>query len=323
MPFQFDRLCLCLSLLSSLSLVLSAQEDSVLVFNELMYHPVDGQGEWVELVNLHGVDIDVSKWEIEGAVSYQFPEGTVIPGNGYVVLAGMEGQVPDALGTFDGRLDNAGERLLLINNSGRIMSELAYNDRGDWPVAPDGGGVSLAKRRPQDRASDPASWARSENIGGTPGAVNVVREEASSGLLLNEVAGIGGASFFVEIARCPCPDPLPDNILPLEGHEIRTSRGESFVFTDQTLIAGGLLAVTAEELEWENLQQGDRIFLWAPGGEELLDATVIRQRARSRFPDGDRWYISSLIPHRNGEGTLIGHAGVRLAPIEWKPASND
>jgi hypothetical protein len=86
---------------------------------------------------------------------------------------------------------------------------------------------------------------------------------------------------------------LPDNILPLVDYEIRTSRGESFVFTDQALIAGGLLEVTIEELGWENLQQGDRIFLWAPGGEELLDAAVFRERSRSRFPDGERWYIST------------------------------
>ncbi|MDB4507823.1 lamin tail domain-containing protein, partial [bacterium] len=150
-----------------------------------MYHPADGQGEWVELVNLHGVNIDVSNWEIEGAISYQFPVGSVIPGNGYIVLASAEGQFPDALGLFQGRLDDDGERLRLVNNSGRIMSELSYNDRGEWPVAPDGAGVSLAKRRPQDRASDSASWARSETIGGTPGTANVVREEASSGLLLN------------------------------------------------------------------------------------------------------------------------------------------
>jgi hypothetical protein len=290
---QVYRLCLCFTFLWCLNLCLRAQEDSVLVFNEIMYHPADGQGEWVELVNLHGVNIDVSNWEIEGAISYQFPVGSVIPGNGYIVLASAEGQFPDALGLFQGRLDDDGERLRLVNNSGRIMSELSYNDRGEWPVAPDGAGVSLAKRRPQDRASDSASWARSETIGGTPGTANVVREEASSGLLLNEVAGIGGAGFFVEIARCPCPDPLPDNILPLEGYEIHTSRGESFVLTDQALIAGGMLAVTAEELGWENLQQGDRLFLWAPGGEDLLDAAVLRQRTRARFPDGDRWYIAT------------------------------
>ena len=292
MPFHIARLCLYLSLLWGFSFTLNAQEDSVLVFNELMYNPADGQSEWVELVNLHGVDIDVSYWEIEGAISYQFPEGTVIPGNAYIVVSGAEGQVPDAMGPFEGRLDDDGERLRLINNSGRIMSELDYNDRGEWPVAPDGAGVSLAKQRPQDRASNPASWARSETVGGSPGTVNAVREEASSGLLFNEVAGISGESFFIEIARCPCPDPFPDTILPLTGYGIRSSRGESFVFTDQSLIAGGQLAVTADELGWENLQQGDRIFLWAPGGEDLLDAAVLRQRPRARFPDGEDWFIA-------------------------------
>ena len=91
------------------------QEDSVLVFNELMYSPGEGGSEWVELVNLHGVDIDVSDWSLDGAVSFTFPKDTVIPGNGYVVIDGVGGGTPGALGIFDGQLDNGGESLRLLN----------------------------------------------------------------------------------------------------------------------------------------------------------------------------------------------------------------
>jgi hypothetical protein len=59
------------------------------------------------------------------------------------------------------------------------------------------------------------------------------------------------------------------------------------------------------------------------GGVEAKPIATLPASAAEVLQIGDRWYISSLIPHRNGEGKVIGHAGVRLAPIDWKPASND
>jgi hypothetical protein len=48
--------------------------DSVLVFNEIQYHPADDAAtEWVELRNLHGVDVDISGWKIDGGVAFTFP----------------------------------------------------------------------------------------------------------------------------------------------------------------------------------------------------------------------------------------------------------
>ena len=49
------------------------------------------------------------------------------------------------------------------------MDEIEYGDDGDWPVAPDGSGVTLAKRDPDAGSVDAASWTLSSQIGGTPG----------------------------------------------------------------------------------------------------------------------------------------------------------
>ena len=55
-----------------LALVLAAicarAADSVLVFNEIQYHPLAGQTEWIELRSLQGVDVDIAGWRIEGGV---------------------------------------------------------------------------------------------------------------------------------------------------------------------------------------------------------------------------------------------------------------
>ncbi len=59
----------------------AAAVDSVVVFNEINYHPLDGApgGEWVELHNQMAIDIDLSGWHIEDGINFTFPEGTIIP----------------------------------------------------------------------------------------------------------------------------------------------------------------------------------------------------------------------------------------------------
>ena len=62
--------------------------DSVVIFNEVQYHPAAGGGtEWIELRNLNGVNVDVSGWRLSSAVDYRFPEGIVIPGHGFLLVA--------------------------------------------------------------------------------------------------------------------------------------------------------------------------------------------------------------------------------------------
>ena len=64
--------------------------DSTLVFNEIMYNPsgpADDELEWVELHNQMFVDLDISNWSVEGGVDFTFPEGTIVPEQGYLVIA--------------------------------------------------------------------------------------------------------------------------------------------------------------------------------------------------------------------------------------------
>ncbi len=154
----------------------STRADSPVVFNEIMYHPVtnEAQLEWVELQNQMAVDIDMSGWALDGGIDYQFAAGTIIPAGRYLVIASSPASLglSDALGPFNNRLSNAGERLRLRNNTGRIMDEITYGVEGDWPVAPDGSGPSLARRRSNLLGADARNWLASGEVGGTPGAEN-------------------------------------------------------------------------------------------------------------------------------------------------------
>ncbi|MDA0812198.1 MAG: lamin tail domain-containing protein [Verrucomicrobia bacterium] len=151
-----------------------AASDSVVVFNEIHYHPADtadGEGvEWIELHNQMGIMTDLSGWRLAGGASYTIPKGTIIrPGGHLVISSRPEG---NALGPIEGALSNAGDQLQLFNQSDRLMDEISYGDGGDWPVAPDGSGVTLAKLDPDAATGSAQNWTWSAQIGGTPGTAN-------------------------------------------------------------------------------------------------------------------------------------------------------
>ena len=148
--------------------------DAVVVFNEIHYNPAGAgeAGEWIELFNMMGVNVDISDWRIAGGVDFAFGNNVVIPAGGHLVVAKTPGLIAGALGPFTGVLSNAGDTLRLLDNNDRAMDELTYGDKGVWPVAPDGGGATLAKRDPYTGSARAENWGPSAQIGGTPGAAN-------------------------------------------------------------------------------------------------------------------------------------------------------
>lgn len=167
-----------LSLLASLSFGIVAHAappvDSVVVFNEIYYHPTDPAeaGEFIEIHNQMGIDIDLSDWKITGGVDFTFPDGTVIRGDSQIVIARTPGLYPGVLAPYAGALNNSGETLRLRDKNARLMDEISYGDSGDWPVLPDGSGVSLAKANPDSTSLGASNWTGSAQVGGTPGTTN-------------------------------------------------------------------------------------------------------------------------------------------------------
>ena len=154
--------------------------DSTVVFNELMYNPpevADDSSEWIELYNQLAVDMDISEWELDGGVDYVFPAGTIVPGRGFLLVASdpTNLEAPEGVtvvGPYSGLLDNGGEEVRLVNNDGRLMNTIDYNDGGKWPSAPDGSGASLAKRHALTASEEFENWTSSGKVGGTPGDAN-------------------------------------------------------------------------------------------------------------------------------------------------------
>ncbi|MBX3748070.1 MAG: lamin tail domain-containing protein [Verrucomicrobiae bacterium] len=267
--------------------------DSVVVFHEIQFHPSTAVGdvEWIEFRNLMAVDVEMSGWRLEGGVAFTFPQGTVLPGGGHLVVASspatleLAAGLTQVLGPFTGRLANEGERLDLHNHNGRRMDSVRYGIDAPWPVGPTGSGATLSKRSPYRASADPASWTHSARLGGTPGRANDPAPEAQpASPRFHEVSGAGDAPFLLELAN-PSEQPVP-----LAGFHVRRagSGGGTYAFPDDTHIAaGGWFTLSADTLGWRPAA-GDRLFLLGPDGTALLDAVRITAWGQAR-DDEDRW----------------------------------
>jgi len=270
-----------------------AAADSVIVFNEIMYHPRADDGvEWVELYNQMGVDIDLSGWSLQGGVDYVFPAGTIVPSGAFVVVTSdlqqLWGRVaPGALvlGPFTGKLSNSGETLSLVNNSARVLNKIRYSDGGDWPVAADGSGVTLAKIHANRESDDPVNWTWSEQQGGTPGAANFSADQMPlRGICFNEMASVTADVFFLELAQVGNVDPNLDGLRI----EVQGTIQASYDWPDGLSGLEDYPVVRAEDLGFVPVK-GDRVFLWSGQGR-LLDAVLADDVLRGRSPDGTgRW----------------------------------
>lgn len=168
---------------------------SPLKLTELMYHPwesVDAlsiedpataageAGEFIELLNSGESALDLSGYYWADGIEFVFPENTVLPPGGFLVLAKDPGQWADAgishlSGPYDGALSNSGEQLRLVSPSGAIVLEMEYGDHGDWPAAADGAGHSLVfpfQYADSLDFEDPRNWKASRLRFGSPGKVD-------------------------------------------------------------------------------------------------------------------------------------------------------
>src|SRR5690606_5723175 len=142
-----------------------------IVLNEIFYHPpVERRGEWIELHHTNALAFDLSGFRLSDGIDYVFPNGTMIPAGGYLVVA----EDPDLffeiygfepLGPYDGQLSNDGEAVRLVDAIGNPVDHVRYFDGGDWSLWADGRGSSLALIDPFADNSAPAAWGPSDESG--------------------------------------------------------------------------------------------------------------------------------------------------------------
>ena len=145
-----------------------ASPEGSVVFNEIMARPITPGAEFIELFNRATNSFDLSGWRVNG-LSYTFPPGSLIPPQGYLVLAkdwhdyaSTYGFASPPFGFFAGNLDPDGETLTLFRpgvlpGDEIVVDRVRYESKAPWPVAPNGVSLQLVDSA-QDN-SRVANWS--------------------------------------------------------------------------------------------------------------------------------------------------------------------
>ena len=120
-----------------------------------------------------------------------------------------------------------------------------------------------------------------------------VLPDASILLAFNEMAAGDGNNFWLEIANDgSTPVDLAGMVLVATGQT-----GGQYTFPAQTLQPGGLLSLTGEQLGFQPAD-GDTVFLYSAGKENVIDGRAVTGRLRGRSElFGDQWlYPATATP---------------------------
>ncbi|MCP4261172.1 MAG: hypothetical protein GY774_27245 [Planctomycetes bacterium] len=184
-----------------------------IVINEIMYNPswpvggsyINDAYEYIELHNSSEEPVTLysfekaQPWKFTDGIDFIFPEEApvTIPAGGYLLVvkdpeafAWLYPTVPveKILGPYNGKLNNAGERLELsmpgdVDESGKLyyirIDRVSYSDGFHpenspggvdlWPIESDGEGGSLIRKVSSDYGNDPDNWTASAP---SPGVIN-------------------------------------------------------------------------------------------------------------------------------------------------------
>jgi hypothetical protein len=181
------------------------------VISQIHYHPPGNADhlEFIELRNITSSNVPLfdpahpqNTWRLRNAVRFDFPSGTVIPGNGSLVVVSFDPQTDPAslaafqasfgtnatlAGPFTGKLDNAGETIELFKPDSPqnvpgpdfgfvpyiLVESVEYSDRSPWPMSADGLGDSLHRIDPAEYGNDPVNWrAAAPELGSDSGSLD-------------------------------------------------------------------------------------------------------------------------------------------------------
>jgi hypothetical protein len=226
---------------------------SPLRITEIMYNPIGGDAyEYLELQNVGTTVLDVGAFSIN-AINFVFPLSTLLAPGQVIVLgsatspANWATRYPGAtaFGRFDGKLDNAGEKLAIRNAAQQVIYSVDYDDENGWPLVADGQGYSLETIDVFGDPDDPANWRASGAPNGTPGSLTPPPGQGV--VVINEVMSENGGivnngGFYPDWVELHNTGNQAVNVANWSLSDDSTAR--KFVFpADQIIPGGGYLLV--------------------------------------------------------------------------------
>lgn len=155
------------------------------VINQLMYHPLEGDFEYMELVNISDSTVKMYEatsllpWKVSG-IDFDFPHNFSLQSGTSVYLVEAAISPEDFrfihnlseevfVFNFDGKMNNGGEEITLYKSAPQYLDNevlkspyirvdrVEYNDNSKWPDA-DGNGLVLIRKDANAYGNDPGNW---------------------------------------------------------------------------------------------------------------------------------------------------------------------
>ncbi len=306
-----------------------------LVISEIMYRPatrLDARDlEFVEIYNSNPFYHDISGHRLSGDIDYTFPQGTIIPAAGFVVVAANPADVEavyglsDVFGPYTNRLAASGT-VRLRDEQDTILLEVSYRSTNPWPMGADGTGHSIVLARPSYGEADPRAWAISDVVGGSPGAWETYHPSPLRRVVINEVlanAGAMPAEDYVELYN------HSNQEVDLSGCILSDNPAENkFVIPTNTVIAArGFLVFQQSQLGFGLKSSGDTIYFKNSDASRVLDAVRFDAQATGmplgRWPDGaaDLYPMAAQSPGAANGAYLM--SDIVINELMYHPLSND
>ncbi|MEN6335646.1 MAG: lamin tail domain-containing protein [Phycisphaerales bacterium] len=229
--------------------------------SEIMYHPASeisdlksqiSDAEYVELTNIGSEPIDLAMVRFTKGIGYSFPKYELRAG-GYCLVAkdisafmARYGSTLPLVGQYTGSLDNAGEKIELVDAAGTVVESFEYKD--DWFDLTDGLGFSLTVRSPQAAVdlSNRDAWRPSATAGGSPGKDDGGQVPEPGSVVINELMSnpSAKASDWIELFN------TTDRAIDVSGWFLSDDDADltKYRIADGTSIpAGGYLVFTQDQ----------------------------------------------------------------------------
>ena len=262
-----------------------------LVISEIMSKPAKpGDNrvvDFIEIYNSNPFFQDMSGYKLSGDVDFVFPQGTIIPGGSFKVVAAVPADVQavyglsGVMGPYTDSLKRSGT-VRLRDEQNAILLEINYSSDNPWPVAADGTGHSLVLARPSYGEGDPRAWDISDVIGGTPGAPETYRPSGLRNVVINEI--------FAYSADASLPD-----YVEFYNHSNETNDLSGCILTDDAstnkfiipagtiILPRGFVFFTGAQLGFGLSSGGETLYFKNPSGTRVVMSSNSR-RKRMVFP---------------------------------------
>jgi hypothetical protein len=176
---------------------------------EIMYNPLDANEEFIELQNIGTEAINLNLVSFTNGIDFTFPSIELMAGEYVVVVRDRNifesryGRNINIAGQYTGRLDNAGERIELMDAIDNTIINFRYRD--GWRSITDGEGFSLtiidAGNPDLNSWDEKDSWRPSAYEGGSPGQddSNIIPNPGA--IVINEILAHthAGAPDWIEL----------------------------------------------------------------------------------------------------------------------------